>query len=349
MSIFYSQSKQTSDQMLRDKAVISFFRETYVDPLQSDLDTLVPGYKTMSDVDKLVALLRLNEEHAPNGSWLLVDFGSLLPYWDTECAFYAGIPLVSDYQEEPDGPRMFKPRYTFKEGLGSYRSLLIISDGKVGTALIQPDIIFTEDLPITFKLAVIAHTLMANAFVDLRQACRFVAGIGDDEPTPFRIRAREVETRTGQHFGWSIDIRDTYPSNKLMIDIAKLLRNCNDSGDSTLPSMIATNVGVQPRHAEHEQLLPGQHNSKGKSLSHKRGPRESTRTLLEFVDGYLPSLGYHVWRTGDGEKISWDDAFRMFCEKYPDPSGKRPSRWFGDAVTFKNRYYQLRSKGGQQS
>lgn len=332
-------TRQTSSQLLRDEQIIALMREKVVEPLVEELNEVVPSYSDLSDCEKLCALLRLNEEHAPHGNYLIADFGQIKGFTDTKCAFYAGKQnRLFDHICIVEGDAAAKrhlPLHANTTRLGidfdttlptNRLPMLLGEEATSGWYVRRPYEIERrkeyDALALPFRIADAAHALRENVLVGFADACRFVAGF-DSALTPRRWIAYPNRSSSGQVFGWSVEVRDTHPSNELMLHIAGELRNMANSDSWTLIYNDISDDGTSdpvPLYPEHDPR--------------KRTPRESTLLLLQFIDEYLPQRGYHVGRKGEGMRLTWEQAFLEFDRQYPN----RYSDW----KTFSTSYYNAK-------
>ena len=293
-------AKMTDSQLMRDRAVLKEISEKLVSPLLSELSSIVDGYSDMSDREKYVSLLRLNEEHAKSGDWLLVDFG-LIDGNGTCSSFFAGESIQFDI--DWDGVNQYTPLYTDSEhpGLASRSASLILDNLLLYD---ESGLKRFYKLPICFRLAAIARTIQQNLLVTRVDACRYAAGFDEDLRLE-RWRARSLDSGYIQRFGWRIEVRDTRPENELVKEIARRIRSSVKS-DMDAYGYIKTDEGNIPLYAEADE--PRQQ---------KRTRHASTEKLVDFIDFYLPSIGLYVGLSGEGKRISWLRAYEMFNEKYP--------------------------------
>lgn len=310
----------TEAQRLRDEQIVERIRHMLVEPLLDELENVIPGYMSMDERNKYLALLRLNEEHAPIGEWMLVDFGHL-PYSDSEgetyltseCAFYSGGTHLFGCRDM-GGVKSYHPWMVQSDipGLPRTKDAWIVNNLMLNIESGDEAFLDTyREFPVCFKIAYVAEALRQNVLVSRTDACRFAAGF-DNDVSLRRVVAYALESTEGQRFGWSVTVRDTMPTNNLALEIASWLRNIvkRHITEGSFP-YIMTTEGDIPLYATD-------------SLS-KRKPRESTLLLLQFVDEYLPSTGRHVGRVGVGQRVTWEDAYHEFNIQYPDLYSSRKS------------------------
>ena len=65
----------TPAQMSRDSMLVEKVREEYIVPLLDELEKAIPSYSAMDEWERFVALMKLNEDVAPVGDFLMLDFG----------------------------------------------------------------------------------------------------------------------------------------------------------------------------------------------------------------------------------------------------------------------------------
>ena len=118
-----------------------------------------------------------------------------------------------------------------------------------------------------------------------------------------------MRNQIGQTFGWQITLRDSVPPDKLLLRIAKELReSANWLTDSHHYTTLA---------ADKTDILANRP---------VRSRRKSTNLLVEFVDEHLPSIGLHA-----GTKdCSWTRAMGLFMDRYPDAKSYGSPRNFAD-------------------
>lgn len=300
----------TKSQMQRDSRVIREIEERYVRPLQAEIEAVIPGYRDMSERNKFVELMRLNQPHAPKGDWLMVHFGHTSPddgYYKMESAVYLG----GDHRVTcftVDGVKCYHPIFIMNQQPGV--------TVRPGNRLYNNAQMFIEEetedylaFPIPFKIALIAQLIRQNLPVDLCSACRFVAGF-ESELTMRRWRINEAIGGNWQIFGWNIEIRDTIPENELLTHIARHIR-------ATAEERASNFIGWPSD--EGEITLFSEYDPR------KRKPRESTELLVDFIERDLPSNGYYVGRSGEGTKLTWEQAYIRFNDLHPDIYSSRKS------------------------
>lgn len=293
MSI-YDFKDQTKDQLLRDKTLVDNLKESVVLPLLDELSSVVQTYRVMDEEEKIRALLSLNAKHAPQGDWLLLDFGGLSK-GDAWCAFSGQSAFETVLIDNET--KAYVPRFITSLGLGTPMNE---TDRRLD--FIQNDTSFKQ-LPIVYRIGMVAYALRENVFCSLSDACRFAAGI-DGDLKLWRSEIEPLISANYQRFGWRIEVRDVMPSNELAVSAARKARALTQIETSIIGS-IESSAGQIPIHAEYEPK--------------KRRPRGSTNLLIEFIENYLPSKGCYVGRkrVEGRKKISWQQAYDLFDEKYP--------------------------------
>lgn len=332
-------SELTKSQLLRDMSIIERIHRDYIAPLVNDLNRAVPGYSELGMRDKYLALLKLNEKRAPHGVYLMVDFGSLLSepdadngndrFWNTRCAFFYGesdFPFF--YEIELGGTKLYLP--------------LFIQGGTPGIPALAPNIpalggyqkVYAAALessdylaaPLCFRIAMVAELLRHSTTIPHYQACMLSAGfIGTDAIRLERVAIRPLISTETQRFGWNITIRDTAPSNPLMDYATARIRTEKDFEEWFFN-------GLQPIRSHGSDTLL--YASDGKR---KRDQAERTKTLIAYIDDYLPSIGYHVGAREErksGSYLSWKRAQEMFSRDYPEYAYTCSSVQF--AKTYRN-------------
>lgn len=319
---------QTRDQKLRDERLVDLISKRIVSPMLDEMESLVHGYSSLADSEKISAILRLNERYAPNGHMVTMEFGVIdgvaIGY---QCSMFSGVPLeyqTFDFGLTEDGPTVYVPEYTFNADLlGTHRHNLEDAQANGHSNGLMDYILHSEQyesdfwsLPIAYRFAIAAHALRENVFCSFVDACRFVVGI-DSSLTLRRWNAEMLESNDGQVFGWRIEVRDSMPPIDLFKHIA---RNVREKVGGIFDALAAVEYSVSDGNGDVETVL-GRQPLFSDAIPHKRGPRESTRVLIEFIDEYLPSIGRYVGTSNrrDGcKKTSWIDAYDLFSEKYPD-------------------------------
>ena len=294
----------TEAQRLRDEAFINAVRKKYVAPLVAELDAAVDGYSKMIPYDRFLALMRLNEEHAPNGESLLLEFGYVgggvdengVPYADasltTRGLVFSGIQL-NYHCEMRNGVPVYSKAICCPHPIGTDGDILSILDGYA-----------YDNLPLAFRVALIALYVRQNVFTTNANACCFAAGIRNDVELR-RFFVDRIRTESGELLGWDVMLRDARPENDLMKSLGRMMRESANR-----------NIETQ-RIAESE-----------KAKSRKR--RDTTETLIAFIDEVLPSRGMRVGRVG----ISWKKAFQYFEEIHPG--------MYKNPKSFENAYHNAK-------
>ena len=302
--VFLEHVDPTESQLLRDKAIVDDIMSAYVKPLLLELDETVSYYSGLSDREKYVALLRLNEASAPRGQWLTMAFGALLDgsldgginggIWDASAAFFAG-DATGDFfgLEDMGGTRAFRPcaLYPNMEGFGSF--------------------------PLPFRVAVVADLLARNTSLSFVSACRLAAGFDTVDNARFdRVDVRPLVADDNQRFGWNITIRDTLPTNDLLLSVAAEIRegvksNIRDKDEGNEDESKAYFYAGLDGDGKPIPLYSSEDEAQIRAF------RDSASTLVEFVDNYLPSKGVQVGKRGKTGYKSWDDAAEMFAEMFP--------------------------------
>ena len=285
---------RTEAQSLRDDAFLSATRERFVEPLVSELRAAIPNYEHLGWYERFGALMQMNEEHAPKGAALLLDFGTVASgvTEDGVEVAYANKPargLVfsgtsSGYGiEERDGLKIYTPLLA-EDGLG------------VGPFTFRVDETILSDtaLPLPFRVAALALYVRQNTFSTLADSCRFAAGQVQLENSR-RWYLDPIVSGLGELFGWRVLVRDITPTNPLAQHIAGVMRDAAATQRYTRPI-----ADLTPR------------------KERRRTRRQSTEAIVWFVDVYLQENGMHVLRSGEGRKISWKRAYDMFREMFPD-------------------------------
>lgn len=314
----------SEDQLLRDNAIINAITEDFVKPIHEELRKTIEGYEGMHDRDKYLSLMRLNEQHAPKGNWLMVDFGyvgrghdingieSALP---ARCGMYDGTEAAHSYIDI-EGVRVFKPAIDIGEDF-------FTSPYYMGEE-------YYQSLPVCFRIALISNLICRNILTTQINACRYVAGMDDTlEPSRYILHKEQslMPTHFGQYYGWSIQVRDTTPEDKMMLQIASQIRNA--AAYDIEYGLPASDYTQQQGH----QAIP-LYAEKG-----QRKPRESTRLLVSFIDEHLPQMGYRVTRSGDGERIRWHEAWKLFSKDYPNR--------YATEKSFRDSYYNAKRRRGR--
>ena len=289
----------TPAQMSRDSMFVDNIREELVNPLLDELEEAIPGYGAMGDWDRFIALMKLNEDVAPVGDFLMLDFGYHPDRGSMRGAvFTGGMPMV--LMKVVDGAEVYIPY--FQSALNTSDTYLI--NRTLGAALVE-DEEGSDPFPLPFRIAAVALYLRQCIAISEIESCRFAAGIVDN-PKLTRWMAKPLEEVGGQRYGWTLTLRDTRPENEMALHIARALRQRTVEDAAYYGKDVKALYGVVSLYAEYE---PG----KGQT----RSRHETTESLVHFIERFLPAHGYHVGRSGDGERISWEQAMEMFKEQYP--------------------------------
>ena len=294
----------TEAQRLKDEAFIDVARRKYVTPLVGELEKAIEGYSKMDAYDRFLALMRLNEKHAPKGESLLLEFGYVGGGVDENGVHYADAKLETrglvfsgiqlGYRcEMQSGVPVYSKAINLKRPFGTDEDISSILNGGVYSSL-----------PLAFRVALVALYVLQNVFTTNADACRFAAGIKNNVELR-RFFVDRIRTEDGELLGWDVLLRDARPENDLMKSLGKMMR---DSAKS--------NVETQ-RIAEYED-----------AKSRKR--RDTTETLIAFIEVVLPSRGMHVGRGG----ISWKKAFGYFDVEHPG--------MYKNPKSFENAYHNAK-------
>lgn len=311
----------TDSQRARDAALVEHIRGVFIVPLIAELESAIPGYSDMDKADRFAELMKLNEVNAPNGAYLMLDFGRL-NYERLVSAVYSGDSSSHVvYTQHKGGFKTYEP--LFRESFGGVPGA-IITDIEY---LLEPpdghDVGFRdayEHFPLPFKIAVIAQYIRQNVVTTAQNACLFAAGCIDSLETS-RFLLRAMEGTSFQRFGWSITLRDTMPENEMGIFLAQSMRRAAIAESKRFPGWP---VG------DGEALMPLYANDKGQT----RTRHQSTQLLEDFFTRYLPQNGLYVGRSGKGERISMKRAHAIFNEKHPG--------LYKSPTSFANSYYNAK-------
>ena len=294
----------TSAQMSRDSMFVDSVREALINPLLEELEGAIPGYKCMDEWDRFIALMKLNEDVAPVGDFLMLDFGHNNEKSNMRGAVFTGeMPMI--LMTKLDGTEVYIPYFQNAQNTPDANILTKM----LGAVLVDPDEDY-EPFPLPFRVAAIALYLRQNVIVSEVESCRFAAGL-TDMPKLSRWIAQPLESRSMQRYGWSLMLRDTRPENEMALHIARALRQKAADDTAWLGEDAKTFYGVVSLYAEYES---------GKKQTRSR--HETTESLVDFIERFLPAHGYHVGRTGEGERLSWEQAMEMFKEQYPKLANK---------------------------
>lgn len=283
----------------RDSYMVNKIRDDLIAPLVCELEAAIPGYKAMGNESRFAALMKLNEEHAPNGYSLVLDFGMSDNGTRLRSAVYSGRNDLHLYSER-DGYKIYDP--WFLESFGGVPGSIA---SNIEYLLFPPhghDHGFRsvyDGLPLPFKIAVSAQYIKQNVVTTTPKACQFAAGwVSAIEPS--RFVCVPMEGTSLQRFGWLIALRDTKPQNEMGIHIAKALRSYTDSAAQQFPGW--------PVDGELVPLF---------AAEQTRTWHKSTELLVDFVERVLPSMGLYMGRSGKGKRISIKKAYSMFDELHP--------------------------------
>ena len=309
----------TDAQRVRDAEYIEVIRRELVAPLLEDLEAAIPNYKAMGEAERFVELMKLNEPHALEGFYLPLDFGSIDGFGQARGAVFSGCTNLHAYHEK-GGAKIYQPLFE-DYPVGTSGSL--ISD--IGFLISPPDgfgeglgKVYTE-LPLPYRIAVVALCIKQNVVVSPVKACRFAAG-WDETLEPRRWVAHSVQGSTFQRFGWLIAIRDTTPSNDFCKHLGGTLRSIVSRQTESFPGWI-------DKDGEHFPLYSA-------DKTNKRTRRDSTKALMDYFDRYLPEHGLYVGRSGNGERISWKRAYKLFNDLHPNI--------YKSDKSFRNAYFNAR-------
>lgn len=311
----------TESQRARDTRIVDTIRSRYLAPLLDELEEAVPGYKAMDELSKVDALKRLNDATERRGERLLAKFIPMAEFF-----VYSGV------DEEPWIHQGTSPGITVGY-MAENCDFLSVLDALKNERRWRPN----YSLP--FRVALVAEALRQNVVIDSYSAYSFAAGI-DEEPTLQRFTITEAVDHDGDTFGWTITIRDTWPTDTFMKYIASMLRGQVKHAESLNSRLEEYGYETLFRYTERERI---------------RKPRENTMLLLQFINDELPARKMNVAKNGVGRKvqfaealreylsrrpgdsdtrerirISWESAYRLFDEQYP--------ALFKNAKSFENSY-----------
>lgn len=309
----------TQAQVSRDYMFVDNVREELINPLLDELEEAIPGYKSMDEWERFIALMKLNEDAAPVGDFLMLDFGRYADKGNMRgAAFTGGIPMI--LMTKQDGAEVYIPY--FQNALNTTDAYLL--SRTLGAVLVEPGEDY-EPFPLPFRIAAIALYLRQNVLISEIESCRFAAGL-TDVPKLSRWIAQPLEAISRQRYGWSLVLRDTRPENEMALHVARALRQKAADETAWLGEDAKTLYGVVPLYAEYE---PGKKQT--------RSRHETTESLVDFIERFLPAHGYHVGRAGDGEKLTWEQAMEMFKEQYPKLAHK-----YNSVKSFSDSYRNAR-------
>lgn len=284
----------TDAQRMRDEAFLRSTRAEYGSPLADELERLSPGYKDADWYGKFTSLMRLNEEYAPKGASLLLDFGTVA--WskgeDGRLVLHndrkaCGLVFCGDSRlysvEERDGVRLYSPK-AYDGGFGNTPNQ---------TAPDLSSLLADKSIPPHFRVALLALYTRQNIPMDVSASCRFAAGC-HLELVERRWWADSIVSGD-RIVGWSLVIRDETPPDVLLKHIGSLIRETDVSQSHRVRTKFPR-AGIK-----------------------RRTYHDSTKNLVTFVNEYLPSKGMYVLRSdaGKGESITWKRAYALFDERYP--------------------------------
>lgn len=310
----------TESQKQRDLSFLQDVTERYLNPLLVELNEAIPSYSELSEWERFMALMRINQEYFENGNALCLDFG----YCEERQIQMRGWVFPHTNLLTPidygDGVTVFDP--WFQESQVGTIERMVFS-GNVQVVLERrPDMY--NALPLPYKIAVMALHIRQNVITTRIASCR-CAACWDNSLTVYRQLATQIIGANQQRFGWSVFIRDTMPENNMGIDIAKTLKALAEADISLNDAYIETKSGDVPTYAEHEP-----------DKKQRRANRQTTNNLKDFFTRYLPSQNLYVGRSGEGTRISQSEAFELFDAMYPNQ--------YCDYDSFFKSYYTQRKK-----
>ena len=209
----------TPAQQLVDTRFLEEMEESFVRPLVSELEELVPGYAEMNPTARWVAVLKLNEPLFGEGDYL--DFYGMYVYAGTQIGHmvtkrWEGV-TVSQYH----------PRFVKKES----GHLISINGGEETISDIEYFFKYERDLydglPVSYRAALIYTYIQAKVIADAEETARFVLGCYLDSLERFatgRIGVRPIFGNSNLYRGWNVQIRDAKPSEKLMRELGRYIR-----------------------------------------------------------------------------------------------------------------------------
>ena len=316
----------TESQLKRDGAFLDSVVSRFIVPLLNDLANAIPGYFQLSEWERFVALMRMNQAYfdKSNGNALCLDFG----YCEEQQKGMRGwvFPHVALFTGDvcSDDAISFHP--LFQESQAGMVDTFEHSGKTVESIERLPtDFHITfDELPLPYRIAVIALHIRQSIITTREGSCRLAAG-WDTQISIHRQYIQPLITEGMQRYGWSVLIRDTIPENKMGEDIVRRIKTWVETDLSLYPAYLDTADGNIPTYAEHEP-----------DKKQRRANRETTNNLRDFFTRYLPSENLYVGRSGEGKRISQAEAFELFDEMYPGQ--------YCDCDSFFKSYYTQRKK-----
>lgn len=318
----------TESQFNRDSAFLDAVAKHLISPLLADLVDAIPGYLQLSEWDRFVSLMRINQDYFQNGNALCLDFG----YCEEQQKEMRGwvfphIPLfVGDVCS--DSVVSFHP--LFQESQAGMFDTFEHSGKTIENIERLSSDFHTcfDELPLPYRIAVISLLIRQNIIMKREDSCR-VAAAWDTQAKILRQHIRPLLSENMQRFGWSVLIRDTVPENNMGKDIVRRIKTWVAADLSMHPTYLDATNGETPTYAEHEPDKP-----------QTRANRQTTNNLRDFFMRYLPNEGLYVGRSGVGKRISQKEAFELFSELYPGQ--------YCDCDSFFKTYYTQRKKWEQE-
>lgn len=295
----------TEAQAERDYSLVEGIRKLYVLPLLDELEAAIPSYCSLSEWDKYAALMKMNNELVEECKKAGHCFGDSLPL-DFGGAMY-GTMYAGRSAAIPQGHPKTAVRY-----IAGFSSSIEDRCGYNFTDTCFLDGASYYLAPLPFKIAAVALHIQQSILIPHVEACRFAAGI-DSQTNPRRIMITGIKSDLGQVIAWDIRIRDTHPENRMLEDIARLLRNYVE--EDTAKTINAGRYSITP----YAEFAPAGHADHVKEARTRDG---RTDALYNFVKFELPTMGYHApgqapENNTDLEGISWKRAQRLFEEVHP--------------------------------
>lgn len=281
----------TANQERADKELEQELLEKCVLPLMERMREAVPEWPSMDAVGRFQSLAHLNVEHLGEGECLPV----ICPHYELAWfQAYSGKAVSVDWWASKGETGGVLP-LQFSEHSATpitHGARFIVESDDFGT------------LPPAFQVASIAEFVLEHAVTGYTEA--FAFAMGCSELVTFRAgiapkmafateacKERRVE-------GWTIHVRDARPSNEMMLEIARRIRNYDalvaDPGIKVPYARDLTTIQEEPDHRKS-----------------RRSGNSDLKRLIDAVDDLI-ERGIDPRRGGNS---SWKDVWRRIYDESP--------------------------------
>lgn len=281
----------TAEQKRETDALEKMLLKNHVTPLMEDAEHQHPGWSNLNIVDRFHVLSNLNEKYIGKGECLPVICPNYELAWFQA---YSGMGVSFDWS-------------VFDGKIGGILPLQFsehsVTQTTHGARFILASNKFRE-LPVAFRVAVIAEYVLENTTIGYSEAFAFAMGSGGLKTYRIMIAPKvslTTDLQTKRLEGWTIHISDTRPSNEQLLAIGRLIR----SYDEVILDQDTRNPHIRNLTEVHD------------SFDHRKARRSGNakvREMVLFVDNLIAS-GKNPKRGGN---CTWRDVWCLLMKKRPE-------------------------------